>query len=251
MTRPAIYALIPARLGSTRFPEKMLADLGGKPLIVRTCEAVKSTHLFDKVLVVTDHERILAAVQAHGYDAVMSRNDHPSGSDRIAEIAQGLPEGAILINVQGDEPFAKKAPLEALINAFKDEQVKVASLMRPLFNNTIPSDLQNPNLVKVVINSQNDALYFSRAPIPYDRDSNGNTLVSGQHFQHIGIYAYRREALLQFTRLAPCDLELTEKLEQLRLLYHGINIRMVITEEPFIGVDTEEDLEKARLKLKA
>ncbi len=245
MASPAVYALIPARLGSTRFPEKMLANLAGKPLIVRTCEAVVKTGLFDQVLVVTDHERIRQAVQAHGCQAVMSRNDHPSGSDRIAEIAQTLPSGSLLVNVQGDEPFTQKAPLEALIAAFRDTQVVVASLMRPL---TEVAALSNPNVVKVTINAQNDALCFSRAPIPFDRDSQGQNLVPGMHFQHIGIYAYRREALLKFTSLPPCPLELTEKLEQLRLLYHGINIRMVVTEEAFIGVDTVEDLERATAK---
>jgi len=245
MSRKPIYALLPARLGSTRFPEKMLADLAGKPLIVRSCEAVKNTGLFDQVLVVTDHERILQAVQAHGCEAVMSRADHPSGSDRIAEIAQNLPEGAIIINVQGDEPFTQKAPLEALIHVFADPKVGVASLMTPL---THTEALHNPNVVKVAVNVKNDALYFSRAPIPYNRDDNGQNLVAGMHFQHIGIYAYRRETLLHFTSLPPCTLELTEKLEQLRLLFHGINIRMVTTDALFIGVDTEEDLARARNK---
>jgi 3-deoxy-D-manno-octulosonate cytidylyltransferase len=243
MPRKPIFALLPARLGSTRFPEKMLADLAGKPLIVRSCEAVKNTGLFDQVLVVTDHERIREAVQAHGCDVVMSREDHPSGSDRIAEIAQNLAEGSIIINVQGDEPFTQKAPLEDLIRVFDDPKVLVASLMTPL---TQPEALHNPNVVKVAVNGKNDALYFSRAAIPYKRDDNGQGLVAGQHFQHIGIYAYRRETLLHFTSLPPCPLELTEKLEQLRLLYNGISIRMVVTDALFIGVDTEEDLVKAR-----
>lgn len=243
MPAPKIYALLPARLGSTRFLEKMLADLAGKPLIVRTCEAVKNTALFDQVLVVTDHQRILDAVKTHGCEAVMSRIDHPSGSDRIAEIAQNLPEGSIIINVQGDEPFTQKAPLEALIHAFEDKTVQVASLMTPL---QTTAALDYPNVVKVAVNAHNDALYFSRAPIPYDRDTAGKELVAGLHFQHIGIYAYRREALLHFTSLPACTLELTEKLEQLRLLYHGIPIRMVVTEAEFIGVDTEEDLVRAR-----
>lgn len=234
---------MPARLGSTRFPEKMLADLAGKPLIVRSCEAVKSTGLFDQVLVVTDHERIRDAAEAHGCDVRMSREDHPSGSDRIAEIAQNLPEGSIIINVQGDEPFTQKAPLEDLIRVFEDPTVLVASLMTPL---TQTEALHNPNVVKVAVDGKNEALYFSRAPIPYNRDDHGQSIVTGIHFQHIGIYAYRREALLHFTSLPPCPLELTEKLEQLRLLHHGINIRMVQTTAQFIGVDTKEDLIRAR-----
>ncbi len=243
MLHNLLYALLPARLGSTRFPEKMLADLAGKPLIVRSCEAVVKTGLFHGVMVVTDHLRIRDAVKTHGYEAVMSREDHPSGSDRIAEIAKNLPAGAIIVNVQGDEPFTQKAPLEALIEAFTDPAVQVASLMTAL---TSAEALANPNVVKVALNAKNDALYFSRAPLPYDRDSQGEDLVNGQHFQHIGIYAYRREALLHFTGLPPCELELTEKLEQLRLLYNGIPVRMVKTDARFIGVDTEEDLEGAR-----
>lgn len=245
MSTSPIFALLPARLGSTRFPEKMLADLGGKPLIVRSCEAVKNTGLFDEVWIVTDHERILKAAFEHNCDAIMSATEHPSGSDRIAEIAWGLPEESIIVNVQGDEPFTQKAPLEDLIRAFDDPEVQVASLMTPI---SYPTTLANPNVVKVVVNAKNDALYFSRSPIPHDRDSKGHNPIPGQHFQHIGIYAYRCKALLHFTNLPPCETELTEKLEQLRLLHHGINIRMVKTNFQFIGVDTQEDLIRARTR---
>lgn len=243
MSRKLIFALLPARLGSTRFPEKMLADLAGKPLIVRTAEAVKNTGLFDEVWVVTDHERILKATADHGCVSVMSKTEHPSGSDRIAEIAWGLPDDSIIVNVQGDEPFSQKAPLEDLIRAFDDPEVQIASLMTPI---SYPATLANPNVVKVVVNAKSDALYFSRSAIPHDRESKGHNPIAGQHFQHIGIYAYRREALMHFTSLPPSDLESIEKLEQLRLLHHGINIRMVITTAQFIGVDTKEDLIRAR-----
>jgi 3-deoxy-manno-octulosonate cytidylyltransferase (CMP-KDO synthetase) len=236
-------ALLPARLGSTRFPEKMLADLGGKPLIVRSWEAVAATGLFDAVWVVTDHERIQQAVLHAGGKAVMSSPDHPSGSDRLAEIARRFPEYEVIINVQGDEPFTEKSALTALLACFKNEAVQVASVMCPL---ATTDDLYNPNTVKVTVDAQNRALYFSRAPIPFVRDKQQGELLPGQHFQHIGIYGYRREALLQFTSWPVAPIEDSEKLEQLRLLYNGIPIYMVETQHKPIGIDTAEDLEKAR-----
>ena len=235
-------ALLPARLASTRLPEKMLADLAGKPLIVRSWEAVSATGLFDEVWIVTDHERIFAAAQAHHARVCMSRADHPSGSDRLAEIASQRPEVDIIVNVQGDEPFTRKESLEALMACFKDPKVQVASLCCRI---TQKADFENPNLVKVVKNQLGDALYFSRAPIPYPREGVAESL----HFeawQHIGIYGYKREVLLQFTQWPAAALEDIEKLEQLRLLQHGINIRMAEVQEKSIGIDTLQDLEQAR-----
>jgi 3-deoxy-manno-octulosonate cytidylyltransferase (CMP-KDO synthetase) len=244
-----VVALLPARLGSTRFPEKMLADLGGKPLIVRTWEAVQATHLFAEVLVVTDHERILQAVEAHGGSAVMSSPEHQSGSDRIAEIALRL-DADVLVNVQGDEPFVQRESLAALLRCFEDARVRVASLMCRVGDY---ADFHNPNVVKVVCNQTGDALYFSRAAVPFPRDlalpAQGllpEEAVPAGVFQHIGVYGYRKEALLAFTAMPPCALELTEKLEQLRLLYHGIPIRMAEVAEKSIGIDTLADLERAR-----
>lgn len=244
-----VVALLPARLGSTRFPEKMLADLGGKPLIVRTWEAVQATQLFAEVLVVTDHVRILQAVEAHGGRAVMSSPAHQSGSDRIAEVARSL-EADVLVNVQGDEPFVQRESLAALLRCFEDAEVQVASLMCRLRD---WADFQDPNVVKVVCNLAGDALYFSRAVVPFPRDlalpTQGHLpeeAVPAGVYQHIGVYGYRKEALLAFTALSPCALELTEKLEQLRLLYHGTAIRMAEVAEKSIGIDTLADLERAR-----
>jgi len=244
-----VVALLPARLGSTRFPEKMLADLGGKPLIVRSWEAVQATNLFAEVLVVTDHERILQAVEAHGGRAVMSSPHHQSGSDRIAEIALSL-DADLLVNVQGDEPFVQHESLVALLRCFQDASVQVASLMCRLND---WADFQNPNVVKVVCNQVGDALYFSRAVVPFPRDVNlpssglmAADALPANVFQHIGVYGYRREALLAFTALPPCALELTEKLEQLRLLYYGMPIRMAEVAEKSIGIDTQADLVRAR-----
>lgn len=237
-------ALLPARLGSTRFPEKMLADLGGLPLIVRTAQAVTRTDLFDKVVVVTDHERIFEAVKKSACEVVMSSPEHQSGSDRIAEIARTMPEYDIVVNVQGDEPFTSSATLAEVLSCFHDPQVQVASAMCPLADG---DDLLNPNVVKVAVNEKMDALYFSRAPIPFPRDAGTMQVTLGQHFQHIGIYGYRREALLEFTSWPVCALENTEKLEQLRLLWHGVNIRMALTQEKPIGIDTPADLDAARI----
>lgn len=236
-------ALLPARLASTRLPEKMLAELGGKPLIVRTWEAVAATSLFNEVWIVTDHKRIFEAAVVHGAQVCMSRADHPSGSDRLAEIARQRPDVDLIVNVQGDEPFTQKSSLEALLDCFNDPLVQVASLCCPISNK---SDLHNPNLVKVVKDHKGDALYFSRAPIPYPRDGAPSDQLPFAAWQHLGIYGYKRDILLQFTQWAPSPLEEIEKLEQLRLLHHGTNIRMAEVHEKSIGIDTAEDLENAR-----
>lgn len=242
-SRMKSIALLPARLASTRLPEKMLADLAGKPLIVRSYEAVAATCLFDEVWIVTDHERIFTAVEAHGAKVCMSRADHPSGSDRLAEIARQRPDVDLIVNVQGDEPFTQKSSLEALMQCFNDSAVQVASLCCPIDNK---SDLHNPNLVKVVKDHKGDALYFSRAPIPFPREGASTDALPFDAWQHIGIYGYKRDVLLQFTQWAPSPLEEIEKLEQLRLLHHGIHIRMAEVHEKSIGIDTAEDLENAR-----
>lgn len=241
-------ALLPARLSSTRLPEKMLADLCGKPLIVRSWEAVMATRLFDEVWIVTDHERIYQTAEIHGARVCMSRADHPSGSDRLAEVVVDRKDVDVVVNVQGDEPFTSEESLRALLNCFKDPSVQVASACCALQQ---LSDYQNPNVVKVVKDAAGDALYFSRSPIPFARDHSWQTdedqlQLPATVWQHLGLYAYRREALLRFTSLPPAPLELTEKLEQLRLLHHGMRIRMAEVAEKAVGVDTAEDLEKAR-----
>ena len=237
-------ALLPARMGSTRFPAKMLADLAGKPLIVRSWEAVQRTGLFEEVLVVTDDQRILEAVQQHGGHAVMSDPAHQSGSDRIAEVAARM-EVDLVVNVQGDEPFTSKSALAALLRCFEDPTVEVASLMCPVEQ---AEDYHNPNVVKVVCDARGNALYFSRAPLPFLRDAQVPltgplpAVLAGVVQQHIGIYAYRKASLLAFTSLPPAPLESIEKLEQLRLLHHGIPIWMAQVQEKSIGIDTPEDL---------
>ncbi len=236
-----VIAVIPARYASTRFPAKLMQDLGGKTVILRTYEAAKDTHLFDDVFVVTDSPLIYDEIVNHGGKAIMSIKEHESGSDRIAEAVANL-DVDIIVNVQGDEPFINKEPLEKVIEVFQNDaerKVDLASLMREI---TDEEDINNPNNVKVVVDQNGFALYFSRSVIPYPREKN----VGVQYFQHIGIYAFRKQALLDFYSLPMKSLEASEKLEQLRYLEFGKRIKMVETTHVGIGIDTIEDLEKAR-----
>lgn len=238
-----VIAMIPARYGATRFPAKLMQDLCGKPVIVHTYQRVKDTQLFDEVYVVTDDDRIEKAISEVGGRVIRSKKEHNSGSDRLAEASQDLPVD-IIVNVQGDEPFTNKENLEKVIDIFAkdvDKTVDVASLMEVI---TEPEEIANPNNVKVVVNRQNEALYFSRSVIPYQRAD-----VGVLYYKHIGIYAYRKAALQRFTELPPSILEETEKLEQLRYLENGYKIRLALTNIPTIGIDTPDDLEKARIRL--
>ena len=238
-----VIAMIPARYGATRFPAKLMQDLCGKPVIVHTYQRVKNTQLFDEVYVVTDDDRIEKAISEVGGRVIRSKKEHNSGSDRLAEASQDLPVD-IIVNVQGDEPFTNKENLEKVIDIFAkdvDKTVDVASLMEVI---TEPEEIANPNNVKVVVNRQNEALYFSRSVIPYQRAD-----VGAPYYKHIGIYAYRKAALQRFTELPPSLLEETEKLEQLRYLENGYKIRLALTNIPTIGIDTPDDLEKARIRL--
>ncbi len=240
-----IIAVIPARYASTRFPAKLLQDLGGKTVILRTYEAAKNTQLFDDVFVVTDSDLIYNNIISHGGKAIMSIKEHESGSDRIAEAVSNL-DVDIVVNVQGDEPFINAEPLAKVIEVFKndaDKKVDLASLMREINDE---SEINNPNNVKVVVDQNGFALYFSRSVIPYPRDENASV----RYFQHIGIYAFRKQALLDFSSLPMKSLEISEKLEQLRYLEYGKRIKMVETTHIGIGIDTIEDLEKARLLFK-
>ncbi len=236
--------MIPARYGATRFPAKLMQDLCGKPVIVHTYERVADTRLFDEVYVVTDDDRIEKVIREVGGKVIRSKKEHNSGSDRLAEASRDL-DVDIIVNVQGDEPFTDKENLQKVIDIFAKDLTKsiaVASLMERI---TDPDDIANPNNVKVVVNKFGEALYFSRNIIPFPRDP--NTKVS--YYKHIGIYAYRKEALQQFTELPPSLLEETEKLEQLRYLENGFKIRLALTDIPTIGIDTPEDLERARKRL--
>lgn len=236
-----IIAVIPARYASTRFPAKLMQDLCGKTVILRTYEAAVKTNLFDDVFVVTDSDLIFDEIVLNGGKAIRSVKEHESGSDRIAEAVFGM-EVDLVINVQGDEPFIDKKPLEELIHIFKKDTAKEVDLGSLMFEITNIEEIKNPNNVKVITDQQGFALYFSRSVIPYPREEQ----VGVRYMKHIGIYAFRKEALLDFYRLPMLSLEASEKLEQLRYLEYGKRIKMVETNHGSIGIDTPEDLEKAR-----
>jgi 3-deoxy-D-manno-octulosonate cytidylyltransferase len=234
-------AMIPARYDATRFPGKLMQMLGGKTVIRHTYENAMATRLFDEVLVVTDSPIIFKEITHYGGYALMSKLPHESGSDRIAEAVADL-EVDIVLNVQGDEPFVKKDPLQKLLNAFEGSpgrNVQVASLMQAL--NDI-EQVGNPNTVKVVVDKNSDALLFSRSPIPYHRDKG----IAPVYYQHIGVYAFRKQALMNFSQTKISPLEEIEKIECLRYLENGIKIRMVETEYEGVSIDTPEDLERAK-----
>jgi 3-deoxy-manno-octulosonate cytidylyltransferase (CMP-KDO synthetase) len=236
-----IIAVIPARYASTRFPAKLMQDLGGKTVILRTYEAAKNTNLFDDVFVVTDSDLIFKEIISNGGKAIMSIKEHESGSDRIAEAVQNM-DVDVVINVQGDEPFIDENPLKALIEVFKndsDNKVDLASVMSQI---TDKQNIDNPNNVKVITDQNGFALYFSRSVIPFPREEN----VGVRYMKHIGIYAFRKQALLDFYSLPMLSLEASEKLEQLRYLEYGKRIKMIETNHIGIGIDTKEDLERAR-----
>lgn len=229
-------ALIPARFASTRFPAKLTMDLFGKSVIQRTYLSTVESGIFDKVMVVTDHEIIAEQITAIGGAFFYSQQEHESGSDRIAEAVRDM-DVDIVVNVQGDEPFQDRKSLSDLVQVFEMPSIQVASMMF-----SIPEEeAQNPNAVKVVLDKENFALYFSRAPIPYAREKE----VKVKYWKHVGIYAYRKEALLAFTKMEKSYLEQVEMLEQLRLLENGIRIKMIPTTHEAVAIDTPEDLQKA------
>ena len=234
-------AFIPARYAATRFPGKLMQMLGDKTIIRHTYENTVATLLFDEVIVVTDSQVIFDEIVENGGYAVMSKKPHESGSDRIAEVVADI-DVDIVVNVQGDEPFVKKALLKNLLKAFENdekEETEVASLMFHIVNEQI---INNPNHVKVVVDKNNNALYFSRSVIPYHREKN----ITPAYYKHIGIYAFRKKALMNFTNQQPTSLEKIEKLEQLRYVENGIKIKMVLTDENPVAIDTPEDFEKAK-----
>ena len=234
---PKIVALIPARYASTRLPAKLIQDLGGKSVIQRTYLSTLATNVFDEVWVVTDHVAIKKQIEEVGGNVFYSETAHESGSDRIAEALEKV-EAEIIVNVQGDEPFQDEKSLRDLVSVFADKSVEIASLKTLISED----EAQNPNFVKVITDLKGDALYFSRSPIPYNRDK----IRDLHYWKHIGIYAYRREALIHYTSLEKSALEKVEMLEQLRLLENGFKIRMVSTVHHAVAIDTLEDLERAR-----
>ena len=232
-------AVIPARFAASRFPGKLMQKIGDKTIIRMVYENVRSMQLFDDVFVVTDNDEILHEIQSIDGSVIKSIREHQSGSDRIAEAILHL-NADVIVNVQGDEPFVNAAPLEKLLKVFEDKDVCVASVMQQLGTD---EDINNPNVVKVVCDKNNNALYFSRSPIPYKRNLQSSLPI----YKHIGVYGYRKQTLLDFTKWPMGVLEQTEMLEQLRYLENGVKIKMVETTSSSMGIDTPEDLEKAKL----
>jgi len=241
------YGIIPSRFGSSRFPGKPLAVLAGKPLVAWVVEAVKKARGLDEVLVATDDERIVKAVEEYGGKAVMTPSELPSGTDRIACAARNylgadFADDDILVNIQGDEPLIDPALVEQLASKLRDDpRWSMATAVTPIKN---ASDFAAKTVVKVVLDRDDGALYFSRAPIPCDRDNEPQFGASSLWVRHLGIYAYRGAFLKKYIAEPPCPLEKTEKLEQLRALWMGAKIAVVRTEDEGVGVDTPEDAER-------
>ncbi|MFT3902496.1 MAG: 3-deoxy-manno-octulosonate cytidylyltransferase [Niabella sp.] len=238
-----VIAMIPARYAATRFPAKLMKILGDKPVICHTYGAVLASGLFDAVYVITDSDIIFNEITSRGGQAVMSRHAHESGTDRIAEAVENM-DVDIIVNVQGDEPFIQAEPLRALVGLFDNPAVQVASLKRKF---TATDDVSNPNAVKVVTSLSGRALYFSRSTVPFNRDAADGV----PYYLHVGVYAFRKQALMKFTQLPPAFLEKTEKLEQLRFLSNDIDIYMAETDYRNIAIDTPEDLERASQLLRS
>jgi 3-deoxy-manno-octulosonate cytidylyltransferase (CMP-KDO synthetase) len=236
-TRGAVVAMIPARYAASRFPGKLMQPLGNKTVIRHTYDNTKKTGLFDEVVVVTDSDIIYREITGNGGAAIMSKKQHESGSDRIAEAAEQL-DVDIIVNVQGDEPFVKREPLEKLLQVFDDDTVQVASLMQVLKEQKFIAD---PNYVKVAVDRNMNSLFFSRSVIPYARDNEFPIT----YYEHIGVYAFRKQALIDFTTWPVSPLEDAEKIECLRYLENGVPLRMVITDFMGVEIDTPEDLERA------
>ena len=236
--------VIPARLGSTRLPRKPLVDIGGKPMVIRVAERAKQS-LAQSVVVATDSPEIQAACDEHRIECLLTSENHPTGTDRIAEVAQllRLPSNALIVNVQGDEPLIPPELINQVANTLAEhDQCAISTVAVPI---TDHAEINNPNVVKVVLNRLGEALYFSRAPIPFGRDPQSNLKID--HLRHLGIYAYRADFLQAYSRLEPAPPEQAEALEQLRALWNGYRIAVhTASEAPPTGVDTPEDLERVR-----
>ncbi len=248
-----IIAIIPARFGSTRFPGKALAPIQDKPMIQWVYERTRMSHLINRAIVATDDERIMKAVSSFGGESVMTSSSHTTGTDRIAEVAQKI-ECDIVVNVQGDEPLIQAAMIdEAILPLVIDPSIPMSTLCKKISEKEEAFD---PNIVKVVFDRNSFALYFSRAPIPWNRDcwagkkSFSDLLLDGSMYKHIGLYVYRRDFLLDYSKMEQTTLEATEKLEQLRVLEHGHRIKVTVTEHESFGVDIPDDLSKILQRLK-
>ncbi len=232
--------IIPARYASTRLPGKPLADINGKPMIQWVYENSKRANL-DRIIVATDDERVQNAVKNFGGEVVMTSKDHLNGSSRLAEVADKI-EADIIVNIQGDEPCISPAVIDRVLEAFEDRKCLMGTLKTKIINK---NEIDNPNCVKVITDINNDALYFSRSSIPYNRDG-----LEINYYKHLGIYAYKKDFLLDYVKMKPTQLELSESLEQLRVLEKGYKIKVLETKEKLVGVDTLEDLERVREILK-
>lgn len=250
MKQYTAIAIIPARFASTRLPGKPLVDIAGKPMVVRVCERAAAASTVDRVIVATDDERIAAAARAEGFEAVMTSSRHKTGTDRLAEVAATL-DADLIVNVQGDEPMLPASTIDAAVEALvADAGVPCCTTCEYVEE---LGEYRDPNVVKVVLRTDGRALYFSRAAIPYPRAAatpdgtvHADDIDLSNVRRHTGLYVYRREFLLEFARLTPTPLEEMEKLEQLRILEHGYDIRVVEVDEPSIGVDTQRDLDLVR-----
>ena len=234
-----IVAAIPARLNSSRLPKKLLRDICGKTLITRTYEATVNSNLFDDVFVVTNSSEIIAELESSKVKYIFDDANYQTGTDRIAGVASKI-EADIIINVQGDEPFINSNTIESILNTFKHDKennIKIVSVMTPIKDE---QELKNPNNVKVFTDVSDNAIYFSRHPIPFKIDLN----ISKAH-KHVGIYAFRKKSLIEFAKLNVGELESSEKIEALRLIENDIKIKMINSNDTFIGIDTEEDIQKA------
>ena len=241
MKNPKIISMIPARYAASRFPGKLMQDLGGKTVILRTYEATVATKLFDEVIVVTDSDIIYSEIVSNGGRAMMSKTEHQSGSDRIAEAVADL-DVDIVVNVQGDEPFTEVESLKKVLEVFKNDdaqEIDLASLMVEIED---WDEISDPNTVKVITDQNDFALYFSRSPIPFPRDKE----LAIKYFKHKGIYAFRKQALVDFSKLSMRMLEASEKIECIRYLEYGKRIKMVETTVQGVEIDTPQDLERAK-----
>jgi len=245
-------AIVPARLASTRLPGKALIEIAGKPMVCWVAERARAARNVDRVIVATDSQQIIDAVQSSGIEAVLTDPNHASGTDRVAEVAETIPEAQIIVNVQGDEPMISPATIERAVDAMSSEIAKpngagIVTTWEPIES---LDDLLNPDLVKVVLDSNENAVYFSRSPIPYPRDA-AKRHDFKLYRKHTGLYVYRRDVLLEFTKWPQSELEKIEALEQLRALEHGVKIKVVEACTASTGVDTVEDLERVRVLIEA
>jgi 3-deoxy-manno-octulosonate cytidylyltransferase (CMP-KDO synthetase) len=237
MSSGKVVVVIPARYGSTRLPGKPLVSLNGQPMIQRVYERAKSARRVDRVIVATDDDRIVKAVTSFGGEARMTRPDHRTGTERVAEVAAHV-EGEVFVNVQGDEPLLDPAAVDTAVAALLEEpQAAVATVATPI---KVPGDIMDPNVVKVVLDFDDNALYFSRAPIPWVRDT--GSAIQVRHLKHLGLYVFQRVALLEYPTLPQGELERIEQLEQLRWLENGSKIRVAEVEHDAISVDVPEDV---------